>query len=230
MTNIVALIPARSGSKRVPHKNVKLLGGVPLMCWTISVARKSRLFSRVIVSTDAKDYAQIADAWDAEVIMRPPEISTDTSTDPEWVFQVMEQLKPLPDAFALLRPTAPFRTVETLKRAYSTLVRSGAESIRAVQKCHEHPYKQWVVRDNRLLPLFPLWDVNVQQTNSMPTVYWQNASLEMAWTRVLETGTITGYTIAPFFTKWLEGFDINQSEDWVTAEAIVKSGRVEVPK
>jgi len=225
---MIALIPARSGSKRVPHKNVKLLGGVPLMCWTIAVARKSGVFSKVVVSSDSIDYCRIASAWDAEAVLRPAEISTDTSTDPEWVVHALERF---PDeSFALLRPTAPFRTVDTLRRAHKVLLDSGADSIRAVERAKQHPYKMWVVRENRCLPLFPLWDVRVQQIQSMPEVYWQNASLEMAWTRVLWGGTITGYTIAPFFTEGLEGFDVNTIEDWHEAERIVASGKVEVPK
>jgi len=228
---VIALIPARSGSKRIPHKNVKLLGGVPLMCWTISVARKSGLFEKVVVSTDSIDYCRIATAWDADAILRPAEISGDKSTDPEWVLHAFDtMLGPRPDAFALLRPTAPFRTVATLKRAVDTLIESGADSIRAVQKCKEHPYKMWVLRENRLLPLFPLWDVRVQQSQSMPEVYWQNASLEMAWTRVLKGGTITGYTIAPFLTSYLEGFDINSPKDWAEAEYAVSTGNVEIPR
>jgi len=227
---MIALIPARSGSKRVPHKNVKLLGGVPLMCWTISIARKSGVFDKVVVSTDHADYAKIATAWDADAILRPPEISTDTSTDPEWVIHALDTMGSRPDAFALLRPTSPFRTVQTLWRAYHALLSSGADSIRALQRAKEHPYKMWVVRENRCLPLFPLWDVKVQQIQSMPEVYWQNASLEMAWTRVLWSGTITGYTIAPFFTEGLEGFDVNTMSDWQEAERIVASGKAEVPK
>lgn len=229
---MIALIPARSGSKRIPHKNVKLLGGVPLMCWTISVARKSGLFEKVVVSTDSVEYCRIATAWDADAILRPTEISGDRSTDPEWVIHALDtMLGPTPDSFALLRPTAPFRTVDELKRAQERLLDSGADSIRAVQKCKEHPYKMWIVKGDRCLPLFPLHDINVQQIQSMPEVYWQNASLEMAWTRVVkETGTITGYTIAPFFTSYLEGFDINSPKDWAEAEYAVSTGNVEIPK
>ena len=121
-------------------------------------------------------------------------------------------------------------SISTGKKLGTKVEVKNLNSFRAVERAKQHPYKMWVVRENRCLPLFPLWDVRVQQIQSMPEVYWQNASLEMAWTRVLWGGTITGYTIAPFFTEGLEGFDVNTIEDWHEAERIVASGKVEVPK
>lgn len=227
---VLALIPARSGSKRIPHKNVKPLGGVPLMCWTIAVARKSRLFSRVVVSTDSIDYCKIATAWDADAILRPAEMATDTATDFDWIKHALDTVMPAEDSFALLRPTAPFRTVDELKRAQEWLWDSGADSIRAVEKAKQHPYKMWVVHGDRMTQLMPLWDINIMQTQSMPVVHWANASLEMAWSRVIDGGTYSGREIAPFYTKGLEGFDINSLEDWGVAERIVASGIVEIPK
>src|SRR5512137_1428377 len=114
---MIALIPARSGSKRVKHKNIRPIAHVPLMCWTISVARKSGIFSRVVVSTDNVEYAKTAEAWDAEVVWRPAEMATDKATDFPWIKHALETIKPREDSFALLRPTSPFRTVEELRRA-----------------------------------------------------------------------------------------------------------------
>jgi len=225
---MIALIPARSGSKRVKHKNVRMLAGVPLMAWTISVARKSGLFTKVLVSTDNVDYARIADSWDAEVVFRPAEMATDKATDFEWIQHALEHSPAR--SFALLRPTSPFRTVEELKRAYRLFHECEADSIRAVQPVHEHPYKMWVEKGDRIVQLFPLWDINVMQTQSMPAVYWANSSLEMAWSRVVEAGTYSGYDIAPFYTNWLEAFDIHGEDDFLRAEEIVKQGLVEVPK
>jgi len=227
---MIALIPARQGSKRVPNKNVRLLGGVPLMCWTISVARKSNVFSKVVVSTDSIEYCQIAASWDAEAILRPKQFAADDSTDFDWIKHALDTIMPGSDQFALLRPTAPFRTTDTLVRAYNCFQQSGADSMRAVELARQHPYKMWVVKGERMFPLFPARDLNVQQIQSMPEIFWQNASLEMAKTRIVYEGSLTGGTIAPFYTSYLEGFDINSEFDWLCAEGIVRAGEVEVPK
>ena len=232
--NIVALIPARSGSQRVPGKNVKPLGGVPLMCWSIAAARKSAVFGKIIVSTDSLEYAKIATAWDADAVERPGEYATASSPDFDWVRHALDTIMPAADVFAILRPTSPFRTAATIKRALSHFLLSGADSIRAVERVKQHPCKMWVIRGNRLLPLMPMWPQgqpwHSQQMVTLPPVYVQNASLEIAHARVVEEGTISGYTVAPFLTKGFEGFNIDDPMDWALAERIVASGKVEVPK
>lgn len=225
---MIALIPARCGSKRVVHKNIRPLAGVPLMCWTIAVAKESHLFNHVIVSTDSPDYCDLAYAWGAEPLLRPEEMATDTATDFPWIKHALGRF-PGSDAFALLRPTSPFRTVDELERAFEWFYNSKADSIRAVQKVSEHPCKMWVVHDKRMSQLIPTWDINVMQTQSMPVVYWANSSLEMAWAGVIRGGTYSGYDIAPFYTNWLEAFDIHDEADFRHAEAIVKAGIAKKP-
>ncbi|MGD9137316.1 MAG: acylneuraminate cytidylyltransferase family protein, partial [Desulfobacterales bacterium] len=112
--NIVALIPARSGSKRVPDKNIRPLAGHPLIAYSITAALQSRVFSAVIVSTDSNRYADIAEYYGAEVpFMRPADFAGDSSPDIEWVTYTMDQLRKTGrkyDCFSILRPTSPFRT------------------------------------------------------------------------------------------------------------------------
>src|SRR5210317_2466380 len=93
-TNIVALIPARSGSKRVPDKNIRTLAGHPLIAYSIAAALQSRIFTAVIVSTDSERYADIARHYGAEVpFLRPDEIAGDTSPDIEWVTYTLDHLR-----------------------------------------------------------------------------------------------------------------------------------------
>lgn len=225
---IIALIPARAGSKRVPDKNIYSLGGHPLIAYTITAAAQSGIFNSIVVSTDSKKYADIAKYYGADVpFLRPQEISGDTSPDIEWVKYTLNRLAETNhhfDSFSILRPTSPFRNGGTIKRAWqSFLSEDNVDSLRAVELCAQHPGKMWVVRGGRMLPLLPFgpekqpW--HSSQYQSLPKIYVQNASLEIAWTRVaIEKNSIAGDVIMPFFTKGKEGFDINHFYDVELAE------------
>ncbi len=237
--SIVALIPARAGSKRVPDKNIRPLAGHPLIAYTISSALQSQVFSAVIVSTDSQLYGDIAGHYGAEVPhLRPSELAGDLSPDIEWVEYTLRRLQENGrdyDCFSILRPTSPFRLPETIKRAWQAfLAGEGTDSLRAVEKCKQHPGKMWVVRGNRMVPLLPLTPTeqpwHSSQYQSLPEVYVQNASLEIAWSRVVfESRTIAGNVLMPFFTKDYEGFDVNSAYDWNLAEHLIDSGQAGLP-
>ncbi len=235
---VVALIPARAGSKRVPGKNIRPLHGHPLIAYTIAPALQSGVFDAVIVSTDSEEVAAIARHYGAEVpFLRPAAMAGDTSPDIEWVEYTLEAMRNQgrsPEAFSLLRPTSPFRTPDTIRRAWDAFrSAAGADSLRAVEKCTQHPGKMWVVRGNRLLPLLPFGPAeqpwHSSQYQSLPVVWVQNASLEVAWSRVVFEGrTIAGETLVPFFTTEAEGFDINNPYDWMVAEQLLTNGDVQL--
>ncbi len=239
-SSVVALIPARAGSKRIPNKNVRLLGGHPLVAYTIVAARRSGIFSAVMVSTDAEDIAAIARRYGAEVpFLRPEPFAHEKSADIEWLDHMLRQLVAIDrsfDCFSLLRPTSPFRQAATIQRAWSQFcAQPGADSLRAVELCKQHPGKMWQVGTTWMTPLLddggvsPPWHSTAYQ--GLPPVYAQNASLEIAWSRVvLEGGTIAGRKILPFFTHGFEGFDINQPEDWVLAEHYLQTGEAKLPE
>jgi N-acylneuraminate cytidylyltransferase len=238
-TSIVALIPARAGSKRVPDKNIRPLAGHPVIAYTIAAALQSGIFAAVIVSTDSTQYAGIARHYGAEVpFLRPAEFSGDLSPDIEWVESTLERLRNEGrnyDCFSILRPTSPFRLPETIRRAWQEfLAEEGVDSLRAVEKCRQHPGKMWVVRGRRMLPLLPLGPAeqpwHSSQYQSLPEVYVQNASLEIARSRVVFEGrTIAGTVLMPFFTQGYEGFDVNNPYDWDLAEHLVREGRAKLP-
>ncbi|MFA6475014.1 MAG: acylneuraminate cytidylyltransferase family protein [Patescibacteria group bacterium] len=236
MFSCVALIPARAGSKRVANKNVKLLNGHPLLAYTIVAAKQAGIFTDVIVSTDSKDIAKIAEQYGATVFgLRPAELATDNSPDIKWVQYVLKQLMKPTDAFAILRPTSPFRQVNTIQRAWQEFSTKHVDSIRAVELCKQHPAKMWRVVDDQMEPIMSNPDLTATPWHSspyqtLPKVYAQNASLEIAWCRIpLEQGTISGKFIAPFFTTGYDGFDINLPEDWVVAEYLIKQHLVTLP-
>jgi N-acylneuraminate cytidylyltransferase len=236
----VALIPARVGSKRVPGKNVRVLGTHPLIAYTIAPAVQCGVFDAVIVSTDSDEIAAIARHYGAEVpFLRPAALAGDRSPDIEWVEHTLQTLREARrhyDAFSLLRPTSPFRTPGTMHRAWAVFTADPrVDSLRAVEKCTQHPAKMWVARHNRLLPLLPFGPADQpwhsSQYQSLPEVFVQNASLEIAWSRlVFEGRTIAGETIVPFFTSETEGFDINNQYDWLMAELLLQRGDARLPE
>ena len=235
----VALIPARSGSKRVPGKNVRRLGVHPVIAYTISAALDSHIFNDVIVSTDDEEYAAIARHYGAAVpFMRPAALAGDGSPDIDWVEHALTTLAgsgKIYDCFSLLRPTSPFRQTATIRRAWAAFTaETEIDSLRAVEPCRQHPGKMWVVNGNRMTPLLPNGPANQpwhsSQTQTLPVVYVQNASLEIAWTRVVREGrTIAGRVVMPFFTEGFEGFDVNTREDWMLAERFIESREARVP-
>jgi len=236
----VALIPARSGSVRVPHKNIRPLNGHPLIAYTIAAARDSGVFDAVVVSTDSEDYARVARHYGAEVpFLRAAAMAGSTSPDIEWVLHALDALAAQGrsfDAFSILRPTSPFRKAETIQRAWSAFTGAeGADSLRAVEPAQQHPGKMWVVRGERMTPLLPLnpedappW--HSQQKASLPRVYVQNASLEIAWTEMARrTRSIAGQVLVPFLTEGDEGVDINGPQDWWYAEHLIATGQARLP-
>ena len=254
MSSIVGLIPARGGSKRVPGKNVRTLGGHPMLAYTIAAAADSGIFDGVLVSTDSEEVAAVARHYGAEVpFLRPAALATDTSPDIEWLEYTLEELRARGrtwDCFSLLRPTSPFRTADTIRRAWARFTaQQGVDSLRAVEKCAQHPGKMWIVRGDRMVPLLPFWteprsgDVSPKPRSgeggqpwhstpyqALPPVYVQNASLEIAWTRLVrERRTIAGDVLVPFVTEGYEGFDINDEYDWMVAEQLLANGKVTLP-
>ncbi|MDT4328987.1 acylneuraminate cytidylyltransferase family protein [Methylomonas sp. MED-D] len=236
---VVAFIPARSGSKRVPNKNVLELAGHPMLAYSVRAAIDSGVFDAVICATDSEQYAAVARHYGAEVpFLRDAAISGDKSPDIEWVVWMLEQLNQQGrtfDAFSILRPTSPFRLPTTIRSAWETFVADPrADSLRAIEKCKQHPGKMWVVRGQRMLPLMPFSNGDTpwhsSQYAALPEVYAQDASLELAWTRVpLEQHSIAGEAIIPFISQGLEGYDINEPEDWWLAERLLANGQATLP-
>jgi len=246
-----------------------VLGGHPLLAYTIAPALESGVFDAVIVSTDSEDVAAIARHYGAEVpFLRPAAFAGDTSPDIEWLAHTLAELRTQGrgwDAFSLLRPTSPFRTPDTIRRAWASFTaQEGVDSLRAVEKCAQHPGKMWVVRGTRMFPLLPFGfsaarpagdagrvgqpagsrvaaptpsgDSGMDQPwhsmpyQALPPVYVQNASLEIAWTRVVFEGrSIAGDVLVPFISAGYEGFDINDPYDWMLAERLLEEGAVALP-
>jgi len=236
----VAFIPARAGSKRIPHKNIHFLGGHPMLAYSIQAALESGVFDAVVCATDSELYADVARYYGAEVpFLRSAEISSDQSPDIDWVVWMLTALKEAGrdfQIFSILRPTSPFRQPETIRRAWSMFIEDTcADSLRAIEKCKQHPGKMWVVRGKRMQPLLPFSNGTTpwhsSQYAALPEIYVQDASLEIAWSRVaLEQHSIAGEEIIPFVSQNFEGFDINEPEELGMAERLLAIQDVKLPK
>jgi CMP-N-acetylneuraminic acid synthetase len=219
-----------------------------MLAYTIAPALASGVFGTVMVSTDSEEIATMARHYGAEVpFLRPAAYAGDTSPDIEWLEHLILTLKAQGrswDCFSLLRPTSPFRSAETIRRAWGLFTsQDGVDSLRAVEKCAQHPGKMWIVDGNRMTPLLQSQITDRRSSTArasqpyhstpyqaLPPVYVQNASLEIAWTRVvLEMHTIAGDVLVPFVTEGHEGFDINDPYDWMVAERLLADGAAQLP-
>ncbi len=220
----------------MPGKNVRPLAGHPLIAYSIAAARETGIFSDVLVSTDSAEIAEVSSRYGASVVDRPADIATETSPDIEWVLHAMSGRTD--DAFAIVRPTSPFRGAETIRRAWERLLELGnrADSIRAVERCRQHPAKMWTLEGEALRPVLERPDEGTpwhsMQYQSLPDVWVQNSSLEIAWRRVLEGDrpTIGGERIAPFFTEGAEGFSIDYPDDFDAAERLIARSHAVLPE
>ena len=237
---MIAFIPARGGSQRLPRKNIRPLAGYPLIAYSIAAAFDSGVFDAVYVSTEDAEIAGIARGYGAQVILRPPHMADHAAPDVQWLRHALDAIhRPPLVTWAILRPTSPFRTAATIRRAW-TVFRSHdtADSIRAVERVTQHPGKMWTWLGEGY-PLRPLFDHthpdgtpwHSSPTQTLPAYYVQNACLEMGhggnvWTH----GTIHGRKVAPFFTEGYEGIDLNHPDDWTRAESLLASGAATLPE
>ena len=238
--DLIALIPARSGSHRIKHKNIENFDGHPLIAHTINSAIESKLFKKVIVLTDSIKYAKISEYYGAEIpFIRTKKISSNNSPDYEWVnsvFKFYKKKKINFTHFFILRPTNPFRNSNTIKAAWKKYkTYKNCDSLRAVSLVKEHPGKMWKEKRNFIFPLIKKKISNQptynSQYKSLPTILVQNASLEISKTSVLDKyKTITGKKIIPYFNDKFESYDINYPLDLEFAEYLVSRKKVKLMK
>ena len=241
--SVVGLVPLRAGGKRVGlidglDKERAIIGRHPLLAYTIRHALDSNVFDNVVAITASEQHAALAESYGAMSVRRPDYTTRDGSPDIEWLRWYLEKYQEeygRYTAFAILRVTSPFRSADTIIRAWDKFrYTPGAQSLRAVRRVTEHPGKMWVIRHGPLFPLLPRGPA-AQPWHSSPTqdifdCYIQTAGLEFAWTEtVLETKTIAGSVVLPWVLEGPEALDINTRDDWYEAVALVEAGLVELP-
>lgn len=224
---ILAFIPARGGSKRLPGKNIRPLCGLPLIAHTLHTAQAAACFSRILVSTDAPEVAAIAQEHGGEAPwLRSAENSSDTSTAMDAIEEVLARIEtdggPLPDAVMLLQPTSPFRSVESIHRAIELFEQSDGESVVSVSPAASHPL--WCKRispEGELLPFIPDAETNLR-SQDLPPAYALNGLIYLTSMATLRErrSLYSEHTHALVIETPEEALDIDTPFDWLVAEAL----------
>lgn len=223
---IVALIPARGGSKSIPKKNIALLMGKPLIGWTIEAALNTEEIDRIIVSTDSTEIATIANSYGAEVKIRPDLLSKDDSLVIDTIFHVLKELKgegEAVDYLVLLEPTAPLRSREDIQKSIELLDREGYDSVATYTEASLNPHRAWTIKNNKpevfidgAIPWLP--------RQKQPKAYQLNGAvyvIKISELREDIPGLVFGYTGAVIMPKE-RSIDIDDEVDFLIAEMIMK--------
>ncbi|MHB8777714.1 MAG: cytidylyltransferase domain-containing protein [Anaerolineales bacterium] len=236
MTEILALIPARGGSKGIPRKNIRPFAGYPLIAWSIAAAKQSQLVTRVVVSTDDEEIAVIAREWGAEApFLRPAELAHDKTTDLpvfEHALKWMQEVEGYhPDIMVQLRPTSPIRPKSMVDDAIRILLNhKDADCVRGVVPAAQNPFKMWRFNGDDK-PLDPLLEVEgiTEPYNAprqiLPPVYWQTGHIDAIRTATItQKKSLTGNVIYPLLIDPQYTVDIDTLTDWAKYEALVYTG------
>ncbi len=236
MTDILALIPARGGSKGIPRKNIRLFAGYPLIAWSIAAAKQSDLVTRVIVSTDDEEIAAVAREWGAETpFLRPSELAQDKTTDLPVFEHALKWLEDVegyrPDVIVQLRPTSPIRPRTLVDDAIRILLEhADADCVRGVVPAAQNPFKMWRFNGEGK-PLNPLLEVDgiPEPYNAprqiLPPVYWQTGHIDaIRDATIAQKKSLTGDVIYPLLIDSRYTVDIDTLSDWAKYEALVYSG------
>jgi CMP-N-acetylneuraminic acid synthetase len=228
---VLALVPARGGSKGIPRKNLQLLAGRPLVAHAVETALAANLVTRVLCSTDDAEIAEVARAAGAEVpFLRPSELAQDHSEDWAVFKHALDWLQQhqawQPDLIVNLRPTSPLRTPSHVDRAIRLLLDSGADSVKAVCLARQHPHKMWLRRpDGRIEPFlktaFRLARGPDVPRAQLEDVYWQNGVVDVTRREmILEHGVMIGPRVAGLVIHPEDSIDIDTPLDLALAELL----------
>lgn len=230
----VGVIPARGGSKRVPGKNIRPLGGKPLMGYSVEAALNSKL-DRVIVSTEDEKIAAIARSLGAEVpFLRPRELATDEASSLSVLLDAigyLEREKFFPDAIAVLPPTSPFRTSEHIDAGLEMLQKSDVDSVISVCEVEPdvHPYYVYQMDENNRLEEIIKLPKKPLRSQDLPKFYRSNDALVISRRKYFEhlNEGLPGFNLKSMkglVMDRLSSVDINDEFDFLLAEFIIKSG------
>ena len=234
---ILAIIPARGGSKSIPRKNIRPLAGHPLIAYSIAAALGSQSVTRTIVSTDDEEIAAVARQYGAETpFLRPAEFAQDQTTDLP-VFQhalqyLGEHESYFPEIVVQLRPTSPIRPPDCVEAAMKILrEHAEADSVRGVVPAGQNPFKMW--RFNEAGQMVPLLSVpgiaepyNAPR-QALPATYWQTGHVDAFWAKTVHgQGSLSGKVIYPLLLDQRYTIDIDTLKDWKRAEDLISQGEL----
>lgn len=222
--NVLAVVPARGGSKAIPLKNIKPLAGRPLIVYTIEEARRARHIDRLVVSTDHDDIARIAEGAGAEIVRRPAALAEDTAPTELALIHVLDVLRAdqayEPDAVMTLEPTSPLRTAALIDRAIELLSRGEADSVIAVGETRQCFGRIVNGRFDYLIPGQP------RRRQDREPLYYESSTVYLTRTDVLRRRrSVLGERLYAVVANPEEAIDINTPLDFLVAEAVLRQRR-----
>lgn len=222
---ILGVIPARGGSKGIPRKNIKEIGGKPLIAWTIIEAKKSKYIDRLILSSEDEEVVTIAKHWGCDVpFIRPKEFAKDDAPGVDPVIHALEKL-PNFDYVVLLQPTSPLRLVEDIDNCAKMCIQRRAKACVSVTESTKNPYWMYKMRENyQIIPL--LGQEFITRRQDLPMVYALNGAVFVAETEFLKQSRsfITSETIA-YIMPQFRSIDIDTEFDMKICEYVLLSYR-----
>ena len=221
-TKILAIIPARGGSKGVPKKNIRLMSGKPLIAYSIEAGLKSKYIDRVVVSTENREIAEIAEEYGAEVIKRPEKLAKDDTPSPpvyKHAVKFLEKNKDYkPDIIVVLQPPTPLRKVEDIDNCIKKLIKEKCDSVITLKKV-EHP-PHWMVKideKGRIHKYFELDEIERRQ--DVADVYMPNGAVFVTWYEILMAhNSMRGPDTRAIIMPQEESIDIDTELDFLIAE------------
>ena len=224
---ILGLIPARGGSKGVPKKNIKLLGNMLLIEYTIRSASESKLLTQIIVSTDDEQIAIAAEvAGYKPPFIRPSELALDTSTSLQAVMHAIaffESENIFFDAVCLLQPTTPFREKGFIDKAIEKFISSKADSLISVLKIPDEYNPHWAFEESEtgLLKIATSQEQIISRRQELPKAFYRDGSVYITKTDVIKNGSLYGNSIAYIENNPQFHVNIDTIKDWETAEKLL---------
>lgn len=229
--NVVAIIPARGGSKGIPKKNIIPLAGKPMISYSIETALKSKYIDKLFVSSDDNEILQIARENGAETIKRPEELAQDNTPDLP-VFQhaikyLIEKQNYKPDIIINLRPTCPLRNVNDIDNSVKKMLDTDCDAVRTITESRNHPYWMGKLDGDRLLPFME--NINVEkyyQRQLLPPAYIINGGVDVMKVEViLNQNRLYGNDIRAVFMPSERSVDIDDKFDLMFAEYILSGSK-----
>ena len=226
---ILGVIPARGGSKGIKNKNIHLLNGKPLIYYTISAGKKSKILTDLIVSTDSKSIKKISESFGAKVpFLRPSKLASDEAlaipTIQHAVNEYEKSIGSIFDYIIMLQPTAPLRTEKDIDCALEQMITNRADSVISITNVeNNHPYKMKIIRDGFLHDFYPS-NIENPPRQSLPPVYIVNGAI-YATTRdiFMEKNTFKGNKCLPYLMPFQRSVNIDEKTDIVLAEYLMKN-------
>ena len=219
----IALIPARSGSKRVPDKNIRELKGKPLMAWSIEVAKACENIDEVYLSSDSDEYLKVGRDRGCGGIHRPITLAEDDAQDQDVILDAIGRFQFKPDLVVYLRPTTPFRSVQRVEQAIELMKKTPANempSLRSVHEMSESAYKMFKVKGGFLKPLTKQ-DLTDLPNQKLPKTYCPNGYVDIVRRENVEKGNLWGSRRFAYLTP--KTIEIDTEEDFKHAEYLAQS-------